>query len=413
MTLAGPTVPSRTGMLQFTASAPFSFHQHNTAKQAEQSGVAGERYYTSSQQLANNALTRDPRRFRILDAKARIACLPRDAWATTDYAGKRVLFILPSQALGDNVSTLLFLHAFAEHAQPKSVGAFGTRSASDIYFATQVVRAYPLWIGERELKNWDIVVDLGHLETRRDIEVWPLDMESELLAAFRLPPAARFPAEARPLAPRGNARIGILPLASSPLRTLPPQATLALAEAMAPFGQIAVSLNREQKQGQLYAAAVAERLPPGTEIIDGFPTIGGLLASVAAYDYGVFADSGPAHMSKLFAIPGVAVYSSAPGDVLQGRFTNLRRWTIPFVGPYCASPCGLAKLRQTEDGRIGCMGSLGVSLAELPHPPKGGDAAVVERLFAAPVPCVAALAAAPRDLVDFVVADLKARLAAV
>ena len=410
MTPAGPSVPSRTGMLQFAASASFSFHQHNTGKQAEQTGVAGERYYTSSQQLANNALVRDPKRFRIIDTKARIECLPHDAWAATDYAGKRVLFILPSQALGDNVSALLFLHAFAEHARPKAVGAFGTRSVSDIYFATQAVRAYPLWIGERELKNWDMAIDLGHLEVRRDIDIWPVDMEGELLAAFRLPPAARFPGTARAIPVGGRPRIGILPLASSPLRTLPPPVTIALAEALAPFGQIAVSLNRDQKQGQLYAAAVAGKLPSGTEIIDGFPTIGGLLASIDAYDYGVFADSGPAHMSKLFAVPGVAVYSSAPGEVLQGRFTNLKRWTVPFTGPHCASPCGLAKLRQTADGRIGCMGSLGVGLAELPHLPKTSDAAVVARLFAAPVPCIAALAAVPRELVEFVMRDVAERL---
>ncbi len=410
MTPAGTMVPSRTAMLLFDARVPFTFRQNNTGKQAEQTGAPGERYFTSSQHFLDQVLRRDSKCFRILAPKANLACLARGAWAAADYAAKRVLFILPNQALGENVSTLLFLHAFAEHARPQAVGAFGARSASDIYFATDLVHAYPLWIGEQELKNWDVVIDLGHLEGQSDIDIWPVDMEADLLTAFRLPPASRFPAAARPIIPRGRLRIGILPLASSPLRTLPPAATIGLAAALAPFGQIVLSLNRDQRQGRLYAAAMAGRLPPATEVVDGFSTIGDLLASVAAYDYGVFADSGPAHMSKLFATPGVAVYSSAPGDVLQGRFTNLKRWTIPFAGAHCASPCGLAKLRQAADGRVGCMGSLGLSLAELPQLPKGSDAAVVERLFAAPVPCLAHLAAAPEDLVDFVVADLKRRL---
>jgi hypothetical protein len=50
-------------------------------------------------------------------------------------------------------------------------------------------------------------------------------------------------------------------------------------------------------------------------------------------------------------------------------------------------------------------------LSALPGLPKGGDAAVVDRLFREPVPCLASLAANPTPLVDFVVADLKALLA--
>ncbi len=406
---------SRTAIVAFTAAAPFEFRQHNSCARALQRGEAGERYYTGSREFANQVLAREPARFRIVELESRWKCLPRARWGEARFAAKRVLFILPSQALGSNVATLLFLHAFAEQRRPKAIGVFSARSAADIYFATDLAKVYPLWISRRELKEWDLVIDLGHLESRRDIDIWPVDMEADLLAAFGLAPSARFAGGPRPLAPaaRGRARprIGILPLASSPLRTLPPPVTLALAEALAPLGDLALSLNRNQRQGVLYAQALAGRLPAGCEVADVYPAIADLMAGIEACDYAVFADSGPAHMSKLHGTPGVAVYSSAPGDVLQGRFTNLRRWTVPFVGPHCASPCGLAKLRQTADGRIGCMGSLGLPLSALPGLPKGGDAAVVDRLFREPVPCLASLAANPTPLVDFVVADLKALLA--
>jgi len=115
-------------------------------------------------------------------------------------------------------------------------------------------------------------------------------------------------------------------------------------------------------------------------------------------------------MSKLFATPGVAVYSSAPGDVLQGRFRNLANWTIPFVGPHCATPCGLAKLRATPAGRIGCMGSLEVPIEGLPSIARGANPQVVERLLLAePVPCIAALRDRPEGLTSFVLEDLARR----
>ena len=159
----------------------------------------------------------------------------------------------------------------------------------------------------------------------------------------------------------------------------------------------------------LLARALAGRLPAGVTVIDAFGSIGDLLKAIDGFDYAVFADSGPAHMSKLYATPGVAVYTSAPGEVLQGRFTNLARWTVPFKGPHCAAPCGLAKLRQDERGRVGCMGSLGLALADLPRVPTRQDPQLVEKLMAEPVPCVAQLARAPDGLVSFVLADLERR----
>lgn len=124
----------------------------------------------------------------------------------------------------------------------------------------------------------------------------------------------------------------------------------------------------------------------------------------------VTADSGPAHLTKLFATPGTAVYTSAGAEVLQGRFRNLQAWQTRFTGPHCAAPCGLARLRVAADGRIGCMGSLGAPLAELPGLPVDADPALTERLvLRTPVPCVAALSQQRGDVVEAVLADVRSR----
>ena len=98
-----------------------------------------------------------------------------------------------------------------------------------------------------------------------------------------------------------------------------------------------------------------------------------------------------------------------PGDVLQGRFSNLSCWTVPYVGDHCTAPCGLAGVRISRDGQVGCMGSLGVPAEDLPKTPRGKHTATVDRLFQNPVPCVQQLREYPNDLVDFIVADLNDR----
>ncbi|MGE0715327.1 MAG: glycosyltransferase family 9 protein [Alphaproteobacteria bacterium] len=380
-----------TPLVQFRAAAPFRFHQAGTDPGSAREERAGEAY-TSLAQFTRNVLARNPGQFRLTPGTARLPCLPREQWASFDFTGKRVLFLLPSQALGSNVCTLLFVAALRERFAMRAAGVFCAGSAADIWATDPGIEVFTLWIGARDLRRYDVVVDLGQLESRRDIDVWPVDMEGELLDAFGgIPPASRYPAGPRPLPSGRQPRIGVLPLTSSPLRTLPPAVTAAVLAAMAPQGEVTLCLNANQHQGRLYREALS--LPSGIAVVDAYPTIGGLLRALAGFDFVVAADSGPAHMTKLFATPGLAIYTSAPPDVLQGRFGNLMAWTVPFAGPHCAAPCGLAKLRMTPDGRIGCMASLALPLERLPRVAQTADPAAVERLLVRePVPCIAHLA---------------------
>ncbi len=401
---------NRTPLLEFSARENFRFNLQNTSPQAEQTGRGGGHYYTSSQLFLNHAILPNPGQFRVVREQAEIKCLNREDWPTGRYRGRRILFLLPSQALGSNVATLLFLTSFRRRHKPRAMGVFCARSASDIYLSDKKIRVYNLWIGRKDLKSWDVVIDLGHLESRRNVDIWPVDMEAELLSAFALPPCEEdYPSAARPLN-TAKPHIGIFPLATSPLRTLPFAATIAMARSLCDLGPVSIYLNRDQGQGKAYLQALRGKLAENVNIIEGLPSIGALMAAVRDIDYGVFADSGPAHMSKLFATPGTAIYTSAPGDILQGRFTNLRRWSVPYKGEHCQAPCGLAKLRQSRDGRIGCMGSLECSLDDLPQVPSGSHGDIARRLLENPVPCVRLLAERPEDATAFIRGDLEARL---
>ncbi len=396
--------------MEFTAAAGFDLCQGNASEAARQWGQAGDRLLTASQQLADQVILANPAQFRVVRKKAAITGLPPASWPRHNYRDRRVLFLMPAEALGENVATLLFLDAFRAAHAPAAIGLAFARSAADIYLAFDFVTVYPLWISRRELKQWDVVVDLNQVMARREIEFWPVDMEAELLGAFGIPPSEAFSAQAAPLPADRRPRIGILPLASSPLRTLPPNAVAALATALAEQGEVTLCLNRNQEQGRILKQALAGRLPEPVTVIEQFESVAGLLTEISHFDYAVYADSGPAHMSKLYARPGVAAYTSAPAGVLQGRFENLAAWASDYSGAHCRAPCGLAKLRQAEDGRIGCMGSLGLAVEALAETPRQAGPGVIERLLvAAPVPCVAALADDPKPLVDFVIRDFEGR----
>lgn len=403
---------TRTPLVSFRAASPFRFHQPGTDPGTEQSCRGGEVCYTSLRQFTGNVLARHPQQFRLDPAPAVLPCLPREAWPGFDFGGKRVLFLLPSQALGSNVCTVLFLAALRARYRLRGLGVFCAGAAADIYRTVRGIEVFTLWLSARDLKRFDVVVDLGHLESRRDIDIWPVDMEGELLQAFGgLPPSPEHPGDARPLPSDRRPRIAVMPLSSTPMRTLPPAVTIAVLDALDGRGDLTLCLNDNQQQGRLYRSALD--LPSHVAIVDVYPSIGGLLRGIRDFDYAVVADSGPAHMTKLFAVPGVGLYSSAPPSVLLGRFRNLVPWTVPFVGPHCAAPCGLAKLRIAADGRVGCMGSLQLPLEQLPRTASAPDPAAVERLLLRePIPCIGRMAELAADVAAVVTADFDSRLAA-
>jgi len=108
------------------------------------------------------------------------------------------------------------------------------------------VTVYPAWMAHDELRRFNVVIDLNDVPARREIEFWPVDMEAALHELFALPvpditALAPVPRQGGPL------RIGILPLASSPMRTLPPGLVLGLANGLCADGMAVESFSTRSK----------------------------------------------------------------------------------------------------------------------------------------------------------------------
>jgi ADP-heptose:LPS heptosyltransferase len=408
--LKGPLVQSKTKFLDFSADRPFEYHAGNASPATLQKGKRREHYLTTSSQFARRALAPNPQVFTIHSQTVEVPCLDPEAWSETDFGKQRVLFILPSQALGNNVCIWFFLQAFLEHSNPRAIGVCCTESSSDIFLLEKSFKVHGLWVSRKQLDLWDYVIDLGHLESRQDIDLWPIDMEVDLLNAFNLPPSRRFDGAMRMSEKPERLKTGLFPMASSPLRTLPPQTVEALISGLKDQADVTLISNSFQAQGRLMLAGLDQARLADVNVIESFPSIGGLLSAIKNFDYVVMADSGPAHMTKLFGTPGMAVYTSAPADILQGRFTNMAAWAVPYKGEFCAAPCGLAKVRQNRAGEVGCMGSLNSTLEDLPSTPTGQHPGLVKKFFDHPVPCVKSLAQMSDDLVAAVKTDIRNRL---
>jgi len=398
--------PARKKFTRFASKQPFQFGLPNVSPDLVQASDNSPAYLTRTSSLLRQQILANAPSVKIISDSVQPDVLARHAWADTDFDRKRVLFLIPDDAIGDCVGMVLFLRAFATKYPGTKIAVLNSGTTSDIFATIPDITIFQLFISAKRLKTFDYLIDFSEMEGWKDIATMPVNPEEALCEAFGVPPIPLASERAPKLA--SGMKIGILPMASSPLRTLPPELVHETTELLAQAGfETTLILNAYQGVMKKYKDTIGSFNTPNIRVVDGFKTIGNLVSFIREQDYVVLADSGPAHITKLFQTPGIGIYSSASATVLQGRHHNLYPWQSSYKGEFCEAPCGLAKLRATTSGEIGCMGSLRLPMSELGNLPVNSDRSLAERLVTEnPVPCVADLVAQKDRFLAFLRQDI-------
>ena len=82
-----------------------------------------------------------------------------------------------------------------------------------------------------------------------------------------------------------------------------------------------------------------------------------LFKAIKDIDYGIFMDSGPLHIAKLFKKNGVLIESTVSSEILLSEYTKITTIKNNFSSSYCNSPCGLTDLFNYK-GNTGCYNTL-------------------------------------------------------
>ena len=94
------------------------------------------------------------------------------------------------------------------------------------------------------------------------------------------------PLGARSVTTKPRMKIGIVPMASSPLRTLPPTLVQNITKLLSQHdADITIVLNAYQGVMKAYKAALGSFSAKNIQILDGFKTIGALVGFVEQQDY--------------------------------------------------------------------------------------------------------------------------------
>ena len=155
-------------------------------------------------------------------------------------------------------------------------------------------------------------------------------------------------------------KISIFPISKSPIRTMPISLINKLIIELKNYFELEIYFNKENEISNYIKNNITTE---DYKIVDP-PDAVSLIELMKNIDYGIFVDSGPLHLAKIFGKKGMLIETSVSKDILIDTYKNLKCVNNTYKSSYCEAPCGLTDIFNYNK-KVGCYDSILVSKKEI------------------------------------------------
>lgn len=271
-----------------------------------------------------------------------------------------VLFCLPpSIGLGDAIEYARALKLIKDSKLIKDFGIAFTENYSFIfkqYF--NLDNLYSYFVSSETINKYSSLFHFTlEIESLKNQKYIRSNIEQEIKNYFKLKEQRNCSVEEK-VNNKIN-KISIFPISNSPIRTMPLHLLNKLISYLKNFFTLEVYLDRNSDISQFI---ISDIIKDDILIVD-CNNKEKLVRSIKNIEYGIFMDSGPLHIAKLFHKRGILIESSVSSKILLGDYNKIIPINNNFFSKYCESPCGLTDLFNYK-GKIGCYNSLKINNLE-------------------------------------------------
>ena len=150
--------------------------------------------------------------------------------------------------------------------------------------------------------------------------------------------------------------ISIFPISDSPIRSLPLYILNTIVEEFINDFKIEIYLSSNSEISEF----IYSKLCHYKNIIFKSPTnVEDLICQIKKIKYGIFVDSGPLHVAKIYNKKGLLVVSSVDKKILLNNFNSITTIQSNYKSSYCDGPCGLINAFEYNE-KYGCYDMLSV-----------------------------------------------------
>ena len=267
--------------------------------------------------------------------------------------GENLLICLPPKfGLGDAIEYSIAVKSLIKSKKFKKIGiAFCSNHSyifSDLFLFAEV---FPTFISEEQMKSFDTIFHVTlEIEALKFQKYLRSNIAEEICKYFNVKLMdIKFKNKNKQ---EYNNIISIFPVSTSVTRSLPGKVVKMLIEKLKNEYKINIILDESffSKSLENY---ISESIQKNNCKIIKPKDIKELIREVSEIYYGVFVDSGPLHLAKLYDKHGILIETSVPEEILLYNTNKIYPLKNKYISKYCSGPCGLVDIFSFEN-RVGC-----------------------------------------------------------
>ncbi len=286
--------------------------------------------------------------------KSTINFLKHEKRVKIENTGKKILFFLPpSIGLGDAIEYASAIKKISESINFDLIGiAFteGYKFIFENYF--ELKNTYQYIINSNEINKFDTLFHVSlEIKAFLNQKYSRSNIFDELVNHFNIKDTKYFKNETQKK--MKIRKISIFPLSSSPIRTMPIKILNELINIIEKKYLIEIFLDHNSEISNFLYDNISFKHASIVAPTNKF----NLFSSIKNIEYGLFMDSGPLHIAKMFNKPGILLETSVSSKILLKNYHLIKGIKNEFLSTYCRAPCGLTDIFN-YDNNYGCYDSL-------------------------------------------------------
>tara|TARA_Y100001970_G_scaffold166351_1_gene203444 strand:+ start:9488 stop:10627 length:1140 start_codon:yes stop_codon:yes gene_type:complete len=267
--------------------------------------------------------------------------------------GKNILFFLPpSIGVGDAIEYAI---AIKELRNKKSFNKIAVAFAGKYSFIFKkyfkIKNTFSYVISKNQMLEYDthfhFTLEIKPLINQKYFRT---NIYNEILKYFKIVNEIKYN---KYLLNKKIKKISIFPISTSPLRSMPVEVISNLIKKLEKKFQVEIFFdNNSEISNFLYKNLKVDKVsihnPKNTiELVDQIKKI----------EYGIFMDSGPIHIAKLFNKRGLLLETTVSKNILLNNYFLIKSIENKYSSSFCEAPCGLTDIFNFKNN-FGCYDSL-------------------------------------------------------
>ena len=273
--------------------------------------------------------------------KIQLNFLKHEIRTKNNFIGKKLLICLPPKfGLGDAIEYSIAIKSLIKSQKFLKIGiAF----CSDYYFVFSKIfdfsNVYPLAISSKEIDKYDTVFHLTlEIKAFKFQKYKRSNIALEICKHFNIN-FHNFRLPIKAYKKKLIKTLSIFPVSTSMIRSLPIAVIDTIKNNFDQKYKIEIFIDNTD-----YGNHLEKFYKNSTLIIKKPKDIKNLIKEISKIDFGIFIDSGPLHVAKLFDKPGILVETSVSNSILLRDTSKIKAVKNTYKSKYCNGPCGLVDI---------------------------------------------------------------------